>query len=168
MPQRTLKMIVFALLCFLFCSSLPICAQTSILGFTPSAAVHEIEIESKFKAIPSPDEERRQHHIFTAEPHVAGSKRNNELARYIADQWRQEGLEEVVIRRYDVYGTNSKFTFLEMVAPLHYRASLREMPVPGDAEMKNKSISSAWSGMSASGEVTAPLLYAHSGNPEDY
>ncbi len=168
MPQRTLKMIVFALLCFLFCSSLPICAQTSILGFTPSDAVHEIEIESKFKAIPSPDEERRQHHIFTAEPHVAGSKRNNELARYIADEWRQEGLEEVVIRRYDVYGTNPKFTFLEMVAPVHYRVRLREIPVPGDADMKNKSISSAWSGMSASGEVTAPLVYAHSGNPEDY
>src|SRR6202049_1294435 len=55
-----------------------------------------------------------------------------------------------------------------MVAPVHYRASLREMPVPGDPDMKNKSISSGWSGMSASGEVTAPLVYAHSGNPEDY
>ena len=55
-----------------------------------------------------------------------------------------------------------------MVAPVHYRAILREMPVPGDPDLKNKSISSAWSGMSASGEVTAPLVYAHSGNPEDY
>jgi len=143
-------------------------AQTSILGFTPASAAHEAEIENKFKAIPSPDEERRQHHIFTAEPHVAGSPRNNELARYIADQWRQEGLEDVVIRRYDVYGSNPKFTSLEMVAPIHYRAILREMPVPGDPDSKNKSISSAWSGMSASGEVTAPLVYAHSGNPEDY
>ncbi|MGD1024438.1 MAG: M28 family metallopeptidase [Candidatus Sulfotelmatobacter sp.] len=143
-------------------------AQTSILGFTPSSAAHEAEIETKFKAIPSPDEERRQHHIFTAEPHVAGSARNNELARYIADEWRQEGLEDVVIRRYDVYGSNPKFTSLEMVAPVHYRAVLREMPVPGDPDLKNKSISSAWSGMSASGEVTAPLVYAHSGNPEDY
>ncbi|MGA9544222.1 MAG: hypothetical protein WBQ85_11675, partial [Candidatus Sulfotelmatobacter sp.] len=76
-------------------------AQTSIMGFTPSAATHEAEFENKFKAIPSPDEERRQHHIFTAEPHVAGSARNNELARYIADEWRNEGLEDVVIRRYD-------------------------------------------------------------------
>jgi N-acetylated-alpha-linked acidic dipeptidase len=142
--------------------------QTSILGFTPSAAAREAEIETKFKAIPSPDEERRQHHIFTAEPHVAGSPRNNELARYIADQWRQEGLEDVVIRRYDVYGSNPKSTALEMVAPVHYRALLRETPVPGDPDLKNKSISSAWSGMSASGEVTAPLVYAHSGNPEDY
>jgi N-acetylated-alpha-linked acidic dipeptidase len=143
-------------------------AQTSILGFTPSSAAHETEIENKFKAIPSPDEERRQHHIFTAEPHVAGSARNNELARYIADQWRQEGLEDVIIRRYDVYGSNPKFTSLEMVAPTHYRALLRELPIPGDPDSKNKSISSAWSGMSASGEVTAPLVYAHSGNPEDY
>jgi N-acetylated-alpha-linked acidic dipeptidase len=142
--------------------------QTSILGFAPSAAAREAEIENKFKFIPSPDEERRQHHIFTAEPHVAGSPRNNELARYIADQWRQEGLEDVVIRRYDVYGSNPKSTFLEMTAPVHYRAILRELPVPGDPDSKNKSISSAWSGMSASGEVTAPLVYAHSGNPEDY
>jgi N-acetylated-alpha-linked acidic dipeptidase len=141
---------------------------TSILGFTPSAAAHETEIENKFKAIPSPDEERRQHHIFTAEPHVAGSARNNELARYIADEWRNEGLEDVIIRRYDVYGSNPKSTFLEMVEPVHYRAGLRELPVPGDPDMKNKSISLAWSGMSASGEVTAPLVYAHSGNPEDY
>ncbi len=143
-------------------------AQTYILGFTTSAAAHEVELENKFKAIPSPDEERRQHHIFTAEPHVAGSARNNELARYIADEWRNEGLEDVIIRRYDVYGSNPKSTFLEMTAPVHYRAILRELPVPGDPDMKNKSISSAWSGMSASGEVTAPLVYAHSGNPEDY
>jgi len=150
------------------CASLPAVAQTSILGFTPASAAHEADVESKFKAIPTADEERKQHHIFTAEPHVAGSPRNNELARYIADEWRQEGLEDVVIRRYDVYGSNPKFTSLEMTAPVHYRAVLREIPILGDPDSKKKSISSAWSGMSASGEVTAPLVYAHSGNPEDY
>jgi N-acetylated-alpha-linked acidic dipeptidase len=173
MPIMSLRrpMLFTSALCFLAIvldSLLLAQAQTAILGFTPSAATHEAEVESKFKAIPSPDEERRQHHIFTAEPHVAGSARNNELARYIADEWRNEGLEDVVIRRYDVYGSNPKSTFLEMTAPVHYRAGLRELPVPGDPDMKNKSISSAWSGMSASGEVTAPLVYAHSGNPEDY
>jgi N-acetylated-alpha-linked acidic dipeptidase len=168
MPRGTVTIAALALSSLLFCAPLPLCSQTFILGFTPSSAAHEVEIENKFKAIPSPDEERRQHHIFTAEPHVAGSARNNELARYIADQWRTEGLEDVVIRRYDVYGSNPKSTSLEMVAPIHYRALLRELPVPGDPDLKNKSISSAWSGMSASGEVTAPLVYAHSGNPEDY
>src|ERR1700674_2736542 len=166
--KKNLGVLLLGLNFILLCTSFPVHSQTSILGFTPASAAHQAEIEIKFKAIPSPDEERRQHHIFTAEPHVAGSPRNNELARYIADQWRQEGLEDVVIRRYEVYGSNAKFTSLEMVAPIHYRAILRELPVPGDPDLKNKSISSAWSGMSASGEVTAPLVYAHSGNPEDY
>ncbi len=142
--------------------------QTPIQGFTPASAARQSALEEKFKAIPTPEGERRQHKIFTAEPHVAGSPRNNELARYIADQWRNYGLEDVVIRRYDVYGSNPKFTSLEMISPVHYRALLRELPIPGDPDLKNKAISSAWSGMSASGDVTAPLVYAHSGNPEDY
>ena len=142
-------------------------AQT-ILGFTPSSAAREREIESKFKAIPNADEERRQHRVFTHEPHVAGSKRNNELAEYIRDEWKKQGLEDVIIRRYDVYGTNPKSASLEMIAPVHYQALLRETPLAADSDSKNPAISGAWLGMSVSGEVTAPVVYAHSGNPEDY
>jgi N-acetylated-alpha-linked acidic dipeptidase len=148
-------------------SSYPAFAQ-SMMGFTPTHAAHEMELEKEFKSIPSPDEERHQHRIFTAEPHVAGSKRNNALADYIADEWRKQGLEDVVIRRYDVYGTNPKSASLEMIAPVPYKAALREAPISADADSKNSAISGAWLGMSISGEVTAPVVYAHSGNPEDY
>src|SRR5215467_11415392 len=147
-----------------FCAA----AQAQILGFTPASAAHELEIETKFKSIPSPDEERRQHRVFTEEPHTAGSKRNNELANYIAEEWKKQGLEDIVIHRYDVYGTNPKSAKLEMIAPTHYEALLREPPLPGDVDSKNPAISGAWLGMSVSGEVTAPVIYAHSGNPEDY
>ena len=147
--------------------SLPVPAQT-ILGFTPASSAHEAEIEKTFKSIPTPDETRRQHRIFTQEPHVAGSKRNNELAGYIRDEWKKQGLEDVVIHRYDVYGTNPKSASLEMIAPTHYQALLRETPLPGDEDSKNPAISGAWLGMSISGEVTAAVVYAHSGNPEDY
>jgi N-acetylated-alpha-linked acidic dipeptidase len=143
-------------------------AQNSILGFTSSSAAREAALETKFKTIPSPDEERRQHRIFTAEPHVAGSKRNNELADYIAAEWRKQGLEDVIIREYDVYGTNPKSASLEMIAPVSYRATLREAPLEADPDSKNPNISGAWSGMSISGETTAAVVYAHSGNPEDY
>jgi N-acetylated-alpha-linked acidic dipeptidase len=142
-------------------------AQT-ILGFTPTSAARETTVETKFKSLPTPDEERRQHRIFTQEPHVAGSKRNNELAEYIRDEWKKQGLEDVIIRRYDVYGTNPKSASLEMIAPTHYTALLRETPLPGDDDSKNPAISGAWLGMSISGEVTAPVVYAHSGNPDDY
>jgi N-acetylated-alpha-linked acidic dipeptidase len=143
-------------------------AQASISGFTAASAARENEIEQRFKSIPTPDEERRQHRIFTSEPHVAGSQRNNDLANYIAEEWRKQGLEDVVVRRYDVYSTEPKSTSLEMVAPIRYRASLREEPYDVDPDTKNPSVSPAWSGMSISGEVTAPVVYAHSGNPEDY
>ena len=147
---------------------LPSANAQTILGFTPSSAAREREIESKFKAIPNADEERRQHRVFTHEPHVAGSKRNNELAEYIRDEWKKQGLEDVIIRRYDVYGTNPKKASLEMIAPVHYQALLRETPLATDPDSKNPAISGAWLGMSISGEVTAPVVYAHSGNPEDY
>src|ERR1700731_1008658 len=164
---RRAALLVVLVSILLFCARLAT-AQNSILGFTPSSAARETEIEKKFKAIPSPDEERRQHRIFTSEPHVAGSKRNNELADYIADEWRKQGLEGVIIRRYDVYGTNPKSTSLEMIAPVRYQATLREAPLDADPDSKNPAISGAWSGMSISGEVTAPVVYAHSGNPDDY
>jgi N-acetylated-alpha-linked acidic dipeptidase len=147
---------------------LSVTAPAQILGFTPAHATRESAVEEKFKSIPTPDEERRQHRIFTAEPHVAGSKRNNELAEYIRDEWKKQGLEDVIIRQYDVYGTNPKSASLEMLAPTHYQAVLREAPLPGDEDSKNPAISAAWLGMSISGDVTAPLVYAHSGNPEDY
>jgi N-acetylated-alpha-linked acidic dipeptidase len=140
----------------------------SIRGFSPTNAAHESAVENKFKSIPSPEEEKRQHRIFTQEPHIAGSQRNNELAQYIADEWKKQGLEDIVIHRYDVYGTNPKSASLEMVAPTSYKAILRETPIPGDADSNNPRISGAWLGMSISGEVTAPVVYAHSGNPEDY
>jgi N-acetylated-alpha-linked acidic dipeptidase len=161
--RRSLPLALLSLLCTLIAHS-----QTSILGFTPTSAAHQTAIETKFKSIPSPDEERRQHRIFTSEPHVAGSKRNNELADYIAGEWRKQGLEDVIIRRYDVYGTNPKAASLEMIAPVHYQATLREAALDADPDSKNPAISGAWSGMSISGEVTAPVVYAHSGNPEDY
>ena len=164
LPKRFSVLLTGFLFAFL-CSAQ---SQNSILGFTHASATRETKIEKSFKAIPSPAQERRQHRIFTAEPHLAGSKRNNDLADYIAREWRKQGLENVVIHRYDVYTTAPKSASLELVAPIHYRAGLREDRYSDDPDTKNPRVSSAFSGMSISGEVTAPLVYAHSGNPEDY
>src|SRR5271165_1409065 len=147
------------------CRALP---QDNILGFTPASAARQSKLEQEFKAIPSTAEARRQHRIFTAEPHLAGSKRNNDLARYVASEWRKQGLEDIVIHRYDVYATMPKSASLEMIAPVRYRAGLREAAYAADPDTKNPRVSGAWSGMSISGDVTAPVVYAHSGNPEDY
>jgi len=76
--------------------------STSILGFTPAGAAMEHHVEEEFLQIPSAERAREWHHYLTAEPHPAASARNNELADYIADQWRQQGWEDVELRKYEV------------------------------------------------------------------
>ena len=140
----------------------------SILGFTPGGAALERQLEEQFLKIPSAERAREWHRYLTAEPHPAASARNNELADYIAEQWRQQGWEDVVLRRYEVLHSAPRAVSLEMVAPVEYKATLREAAYDGDPATNNPRVSSAYMGYSASGEVTAEVVYAHSGNPEDY
>ena len=55
-----------------------------------------------------------------------------------------------------------------MVSPRRYVPSLKEDSYKQDPDTANKAISRAWLSFSASGDVTAPVVYANSGNPEDY
>ena|ERR1022692_4674701 len=143
-------------------------ADPHMTGYSATRAREEQAIERQFRAIPSPEEEKKQHRYFTAEPHPAGSERNHELALYVARLWNEQGLEDVRILRYDVLTSLPRSIAVEMVAPTAYRASLREDPYDADPDTKNPAIRGGYLSMSASGEATAPLVYAHSGNPEDY
>ena len=139
-----------------------------ISGFSPQHAAEQSGLENQLKNLISTDQIRKQHRYFTSIPHPAGTIHDHEVAEYIAEQWKKQGLEDVIIRQYDVLGTRSVATSLEMVAPTHYQALLSEAPYDVDPDTKNPEVASAWLGYSASGEVTAPVVYAHSGNPEDY
>jgi N-acetylated-alpha-linked acidic dipeptidase len=130
--------------------------------------VQERATEERYRALISSEEIEKFHRYLTAEPHPAASARNNELARWMADKWREQGLENVTIHEYDVLHSAPREAVLEMVRPASYRASLLEDKYDFDPSTKNPEISRAYFGYSASGEVTAPLVYAHSGNPEDY
>jgi N-acetylated-alpha-linked acidic dipeptidase len=139
-----------------------------ILGFSPLHAAAEHQLESAFQPIPSPEKAREWHRTFTAEPHPAASDRNNQLADFVADEWRKQGWEGVTLRRYDVLHSRPRSVSLEMTAPVQFTASLREDAYDVDPDTKNPAVSGAYFGYSASGEVTAEVVYAHSGNPEDY
>jgi N-acetylated-alpha-linked acidic dipeptidase len=143
-------------------------AASSILGFSQPHAEAEHQLETAFQAIPSTDKAREWHRTFTAEPHPAASARNNELADFIAEEWRRQGWEDVALRRYDVLHSRPRSVSLEMTAPVHFTASLREDAYDVDPDTKNPAVSSSYFGYSASGDVTAEVVYAHSGNPEDY
>ena len=139
-----------------------------LAGFAPASAARQREAEAAFQAIPDPERTRAWHRHFTAEPHPAGSERNNELARFVADEWTKQGLEDVRIRRYDVLNTAPREVSLTMVAPVRYEASLREEPLDADPDTRNPAVGPGHLGLSASVDVEASVVYAHSGNPEDY
>jgi N-acetylated-alpha-linked acidic dipeptidase len=139
-----------------------------IFGFSLQHAAEQSYLEDQLKKSISTEEIRKQHRYFTSISHPAGSVHDHEVAEYIAEQWRKQGLEDVVIRQYDVLGTKPVSTSLEMVAPTRYQALLREAAYDVDPDTKNPEVAGAWLGYSESGEVTAPVVYAHSGNPDDY
>jgi N-acetylated-alpha-linked acidic dipeptidase len=137
-------------------------------GFSPRAAAQEISTENSFRESISTSAIIKFHRYLTAEPHPAGSARNNELAQWVAEQWRQQGLEDVTVHQYDVLHSSPREISLEMLKPVAHRAGLREAQYDEDPDTKNPKADGAYLGYSASGEVTAPVVYAHSGNPEDY
>jgi N-acetylated-alpha-linked acidic dipeptidase len=139
-----------------------------ILGFSPQHAIAEHQLETAFQSLPSPEKARAWLRTFTAEPHPAASERNNQLAEFVAGEWRNQGWEDVTLRRYDVLHSRPRSVALEMTEPVRFTASLREDAYDMDPDTKNPAVSSAYFGYSASGDVTAEVVYAHSGNPEDY
>jgi N-acetylated-alpha-linked acidic dipeptidase len=143
-------------------------AQERIRGFTSEGTRRELELERMYHEIPRSESIAEWHRYFTSEPHPATSARTEEIARFIADRWREQGLEDVVIHRYDVLSSNPRTVRVEMVAPFRYVPSLREDAYPEDPDTANPAVSGAWTSFSASGEVEASVVYANSGNPADY
>ena len=170
-PSRLFATVCLGLLALappVITQSSPSTAASPLRGYTPSRAEAERATERTFQQIPSASRITEWHRYFTAEPHPATSPRTKAIAERIAQAWKEQGLEDVVIRRYDVLSSNPREVRVEMVAPRHYVPTLKEDAYREDPDTAHKDISRGWLSFSASGEVTAPVVYANSGNPEDY
>ena len=99
-------------------------------------AEKQASIEEQYRKLTSPEQISKFHRYLTSEPHPAGSKRNNELAQWVAQQWRDQGLEDVTVHEYDVLNSRPRKISLEMTKPSHFKASLREAPYNVDPDTK--------------------------------
>jgi N-acetylated-alpha-linked acidic dipeptidase len=134
-----------------------------IYGFTSTSEAAERQIERRFLALPSADRARDFHRYLTDEPHVAGSDRNRHLAEWMRDRWKDYGLDTVEIVGHDVllpYPTEMKLTMGT------WEARFTEDAVDGDPYTQKPLLH--YNAYSKSGEVEAPVVYAASGNPENY
>ena len=141
--------------------------QPAIFGFSSASLPRQLALEERLRSFPSADRIRNDHRFLTKEPHVAGSRRDRELAEWTAAEWRKAGLEDVQIVEHEVLLPYAEDVSVEMTAPKPWRATLREEPIEGDEDTQ-RDVGPAYHAYSASGDVAGPVVYAGSGNPEDY
>jgi N-acetylated-alpha-linked acidic dipeptidase len=141
--------------------------DTGIYGFSASSLSAQRNLERRLLRYPSADRIQADHRFLTAQPHVAGTRRDRELAEWTAAEWRKAGLEDVRIVEHDVLLPFAEEVSVEMIAPTSWRATLREEPITGDKDTL-ADVGITYHAYSASGQVTAPVVYAGSGNPADY
>lgn len=141
--------------------------KTAREGFSLANTGRLKPLETRLVQTIRPENCRNQHRIFTEQPHMAGSVRNYELAQHVARQWKDYGLEDVELIEHPVY----------LPWPIRYEAtlvgsneklSLKEEPIPQDKDSYNKDVGIPYCAYSADVDVTAPVVYVNSGNPEDY
>jgi N-acetylated-alpha-linked acidic dipeptidase len=107
------------------------------------------------------------HTFLTEEPHLAGSPRDRFLAEWVRDRWREYGLEQVEIVEHEVLLPYATEVIVEMVKPSLWRATMKELPIEGDP-FSARDTGPAFHAYSASGDITASVVYAGAGGPEDY
>ena len=140
----------------------------SISGYRKASSANQLAVEHRLAAMLENDSAGRHFRYLTDKPHVAGSPRNRELADYVAARFREYGLEDVKLHRYDVLLPYPEQVGVTMLEPYRFDASLVEDGYPQDPDTYDAEVGITYLGMSASGDVTGDLIYANSGNPADY
>src|ERR1043165_2092513 len=160
--------LILVLLVSITLATAPAFAQSTIDGFSSDSAAAERRWEEQFRAIPDPKSAREHLRRLTAEPHIAGSKEDYNTAIYVRDQMRSYGLN-AELAEYQVWLNYPKTDpIVELVSPRRERLSVRESIIKEDATSSNKKITPLFNGYAATGDVTAPLVYASYGLPPDY
>jgi N-acetylated-alpha-linked acidic dipeptidase len=138
-----------------------------IRGFAVREAAAERELETQLKGIPEAGRIRAYAERMSAEPHQAGSPGSKAVAGYILGLLQQWGLD-AHIEVFEPLLPYPTLRSLEMIAPVPFKAQLREPVVSQDPDSGDKDQLPTYNAYSASGDVTAQLVYVNYGIPEDY
>ncbi len=119
--------------------------------------------------VPDPALAREHLRTLTAEPHIAGSQADYKTAQYVAQKYREAGLE-TKISEYRVWINYPKQITVEVIGPDGKIISSGPTPehVVGDPFQDNPNIVMAYNASSPSGEVTAEAVYVNYGRLEDF
>jgi N-acetylated-alpha-linked acidic dipeptidase len=161
------KSLVFLLLSIVCTSLRAQSAPPTVFGYSDFAS--QARIEEKFLAVPDAQLAGQHLKILTAEPHLASTPEDRKTAEYVAEKFRQAGLETEIVP-YRVLLNQPKVVRVEafdatgkqlMTGPAHEHVS-------GDPYQDDPRVVMAFNGSSGSGDVTGDVVYANYGRLEDF
>ncbi|MEO7653650.1 MAG: M28 family metallopeptidase, partial [Bryobacteraceae bacterium] len=141
--------------------------DSGIRGFPSESWESERSWERKARAVPEPERIREYIRRISDEPHHAGSPASKAVAEYLARLLREWGYE-TSIEEFEALLPTPKFRQLEMTLPVKFRAKLQEPRLPQDKDSADANQLPTYNAYSASGDVTAPIVYVNYGMPADY
>jgi N-acetylated-alpha-linked acidic dipeptidase len=142
--------------------------EDPLFGFGAESSGSERQWENKFRALPSPENEREYMRRLSARPHHVGSPYDKDNAEWILSKFRDWGWD-AHIETFEVLFPTPKERVVEMVGPTRFTAKLQESPVAGDptSSQQDEQLPS-YNAYSTDGDVTAPLVFVNYGLPKDY
>ena len=144
----------------------PPASSPSIFGFRDAAA--EQTTESRFLAVPDSKLAEEHLRILTRVPHMAGTIEDKATADYVAQKFRDAGLETEIVE-YKVWMNYPAEISVDLMAPagVEMHGPSREH-VQNDAYQDDPRVVIPFNGMSPSGDAEADVVYANYGTPEDF
>jgi N-acetylated-alpha-linked acidic dipeptidase len=139
----------------------------SVFGYRDFAP--QAKIDQQFLAVPDAKLAGEELKTLTAAPHIAGSKEDHDTALYVAEKFKAAGLDTSIV---------TYKAWLNLPTEIHVTATdasgktLMTGPTPehvdGDPFDDDPRVVNAFNGSSPSGDVTADVVYANYGRPEDF
>ncbi|HEY1262098.1 MAG TPA: PA domain-containing protein, partial [Terriglobales bacterium] len=137
-----------------------------LFGFADSVA--ENAAESRFLSVPDPKLAEEHLRMLTKVPHMAGTPEDKATADYVAQKFRDAGLDTQIVE-YKVWLNYPSEITVDVTAPIGLTLhGPRPEHVSDDPFQYDPRVVMPFNGQSPSGDAEAEVVYANYGTPEDF
>ena len=143
-------------------------AQSTLLGFTASGSIQERSLEKTFDSALDPGEQREWLRRMSSSANQVGAPHDKANADWTLEQFKSWGWDARIETFYALYPTPVRLS-LTLLGDKPFTAALHEPPVAGDASSAiTENVLPPYLAYQGDGDVTAEVVYANYGLPEDY
>ena len=137
------------------------------LGYSAAASDRQQSLEQRFRESVSIDRLSAFHAALTRQPHLSGTPGTIVVTDYLKKALTDAGLD-VDVFEYRAYLSFPKSIAVDLVAPVAQSLRVTEPPTDVDQDTKHPDLLPGFIAYSASGDITAPIVYVNYGLPADY